>query len=273
MRRVCAVIAVLAAVPAAAPAFAQDELDKVWTKIQPARGVYTLRQRGGERGSDAASLSGRLIIEARVTCDEMATSMTMELRATSGAQTMTVTLEQKTTESRDGKVYRFGSRTLENGRETENREGQAVLQSRNGPGEAKIKGSAAEDVKIEAGTILPATLLLRTLAEATAGKPSFEARVFYGFDQIKIAQVRVTIKGAGRSGKEKGLGEFADKPGWTIHQEHKEVGGQPDSQAQATEMFITEDAIATSIVLQVQNLELVGTPLSIEKLPKPECKN
>jgi len=272
MRGLCVVLAVLAAVPAAAPAFAQDDLDKVWAKIQPARGVYTLRQRGGESGSDATALSGRMILEARMTCDEMISSMTMELRATSGAQTVTVTLEQKTTETRDGKVYRFGSRTLENGRETESREGQAVLQTRNGPGEAKIKGSTAEDVKIEAGTILPGTLLLRMLADAAGGKQSLEHRVFYGFDQMKIAQVRIAVKGAGRSGKEKGLGEFADKPGWTIHQEHKEVGGQPDSPTQATEMFVTEDAIATSIVLQVQNLELVGTPLSIEKLPKPECK-
>lgn len=272
MRRLCVVLAVLAAVPAAAPAFAQDDLAKGWAKVQPARGVYTLRQRPAERGSEATALSGRMIIEARLTCEEIISSMTMEMRATSGAQTMTVTLEQKTTESRDGKLYRFSSRTLENGRETENREGQAVLQTRNGPGEAKIKGSAAEDVKLDAGTILPGTLLLRTLADAAGGKHSSEHRVFYGFDQMKIAQVRMTIKGAGRSGKEKGLGEFADKPGWTIHQAHKEVGGQPDSPTQATEMFVTEDAIATSIVLQVQNLELTGTPLSIEKLPKPECK-
>ena len=272
MRKVCVAIAFLAAVPAASPAFAQDDLDKVWTKIQPARGVYTLRQRTTERGSETAALSGRMIVEARLTCDEMASTMTLELRATSGAQTMTVTLEQKTTESRDGKLYRFSSRTLENGRETENREGQAVLQTRTGPGEAKIKGSSAEDVKIEAGTILPGTLLLRTLAEAAAGKQSFEARVFYGFDQMKVAQARITIKGAGRSGKEKGLGEFADKPGWTIHQEHKEIGGTPDSATQVAEMFVTEDAIATSILLQVQGLELVGTPLSIEKLAKPECK-
>jgi hypothetical protein len=127
-------------------------------------------------------------------------------------------------------------------------------------------------VKIEGGTILPGTLMLRTLAEAAAGKKSFEARVFYGFDQMKVAQARITIKGAGRSGKEKGLGEFADKPGWTIHQEQKEVGGQPDSATQVAEMFVTEDAVATSILLQVQGLELVGTPLQIEKLPKPECK-
>jgi hypothetical protein len=90
---------------------------------------------------------------------------------------------------------------------------------------------------------------------------------------MRITRARVTIKGAGRSGKEKGLGEFADKPGWTIHEEHKEVSGQPDAPTQASEMFVTEDAVATRIVMQVQGLELQGTALSIEKLPKPECKN
>jgi hypothetical protein len=273
MRKLTAMLAVLVLVPAASPAFAQDDLDKVWAKIQPGRAVYTLRQGAGERGSDAAALSGRMIIEARLTCEEIVSTMTMELRATSGAQTTTVTLEQKTTETRDGKVYRFSSRTLENGRESENREGQAVLQTRDGPGEAKIKGAAAEEVKIDAGTILPGTLMLRMLAAAAAGKPTLEARVFYGFDQMKLAQVKVTIKGAGRSGKEKGLGEFADKPGWTIHQEHKELGGTPDSPTQAVEMFVTEDTITTSIKMQVQGLELIGTPLSIEKIAKPECKS
>jgi hypothetical protein len=37
-------------------------------------------------------------------------------------------------------------------------------------------------------------------------------------------------------------------------------------------MFVTEGGVATSVTLSVQNLELAGTPLSIETLPKPACK-
>lgn len=271
MLRRAAILAIFTTT-ASAPAHAQDELDLVWAKIQPARAVYTLRQRGADQGADRPAISGRMTTETRLTCTEMVSSMTMELRATSGAQTMTVMLEQKATETRDGKVYRFSSRTAENGRVSESREGQAVLETRNGPGEAKIKGAAAEDVKIESGTILPGTHILRIMAAAAAGKTQLEHRVFYGLDQMKITAVKVTIKGAGRSGKEKGLGEFADKPGWTIREEHKEVGGSIDAATQTSEMFVTEDAVATSISIQVQNIDLVGTALSIEKLPKPECK-
>jgi hypothetical protein len=37
-------------------------------------------------------------------------------------------------------------------------------------------------------------------------------------------------------------------------------------------MFLTEDGVTTSLSLSVQGLELQGTALSIEKLPKPDCK-
>lgn len=257
----------------ASPAAAQDDLDKVWTKLQPARGVYVLRQKGAESGSDAVAMSGRMVAEARITCTEIATMLTMELRASSGGQTTSVKLEQKATESRDGRIYRFSSITTENGRESERREGQAVLQSREGPGEAKIQGTANEDIKLEPGTILPGTHILRMMAAAAAGKKELEHRVFYGLDQMKITNSHVAILGAGRSGKEKGLGEFTDKPGWTIREEHREIGGTPGAASQSTEMFMTEDGVTTALTLSVQGLELVGTALSIEKLPKPECKN
>lgn len=254
------------------PAAAQDEVETLWTKIQPARAVYTLRQRGAPESNGAVAMNGRMVVEARLTCTEFASSLTMDIRASSGGQTMTVKLEQKGTETRDGKVYRFSSVTSENGRETERREGQAVLQSREGPGEATIKGAASEEVKIEHGTILPGTHILRMMLAAKAGKKELENRVFFGLDQLKITNSRVTVLGAGRSGKEKGLGEFADKPGWTIREEHKEIGGEPGATTQSSEVFVTEDGVTTSLTLSVQGLELQGTALSIEKLPKPECK-
>lgn len=257
---------------APAPVQAQDELEKLWSKIQPARAVYTLRQKGGGESNGSVAMSGRMVIEARITCTEFITSLTMEIRASSGGQTMTVKLEQKAQETRDGKIYRFSSLTSENGRQTEHREGQAVLQSREGPGEATIKGAASEDVKLEPGTILPGTHVLRMLQAAAAGKKQLEHRVFYGLDQMKVTNSRVTILGAGRSGKEKGLGEFADKPGWTFREEHKEIGGEPGAGGQSSEAFMTEDGVTTALSISVQGLDLQGTTLSIEKLPKPECK-
>ena len=110
-------LALLAA--AAAPAAAQDDLDKVWTKIQPARAVYVLRQRGAPESNGAVAMSGRMVVEARLTCTELATSLTMEIRASSSGQTMSVKLEQKSSETRDGKIYRFSSVTSENGREND----------------------------------------------------------------------------------------------------------------------------------------------------------
>jgi hypothetical protein len=269
MRKISGVVLLALAWPAPANA---DPLEAGWAKVQPARAVYVLRQRGEGTG-DAAAISGRMVVEAKLTCTEFATTMTMEIRATSGAQTMTAAIEQQSTETRDGKVYRFSARTTENGRETERREGQAVLQSRDGPGEAKVKGSSVEDVKLEAGTVLPGTHLLRMLAAAAESKTALEYRVFYGLDQMKIVNTKVTIGPAGRSGKEKGLGEFADKPGWTFREEHKEVSGQPDSTTQTVETFMTEDAVTTRILMAIQGLELVGTPITIEKLAKPECKS
>jgi hypothetical protein len=271
MKKVILALALLP-VGTTAPAVAQDELGKLWSKIQSARGVYVLRQRGGGDTNGAVAMSGRLVVEARITCTEYVTSLTMDIRASGGSQTTTVKLEQTGTETRDGRIYRFSSVAYENGRETERREGQAVLQSREGPGEAKIKGAASEDMKLEAGTILPGTHILRMMQAAAGGKKALEHRVFYGLDQMKVTNTRVTVLGAGRSGKEKGLGPFADKPGWTIKEEHKEVGGAPGAATQSSEMFLTEEGVVTTLTLAIQGLELAGSALSIEKLPQPECK-
>jgi hypothetical protein len=252
------------------PAAAQDAIGAFYDKLQPARGVYMLRQRGSD--TDGAVMSGRMTVAAGLTCDELTTEVIMDIRVSGGAQTMSLKLEQKASETRDGRIYRFSSVTYENGRETERREGQAVLQSRSGPGEAKIKGAASEDLKLEPGTILPGTHMLRIMEAASAGKKDLEHRIFYGLDQMRITNSRVTIVGAGRSGKEKGLGEFADKPGWTIREEHKEAGNRPGGPAQSSEAFMTEDGVTTAISISVQGLELRGTTLSIEKLPKPDCK-
>lgn len=268
MRTLVLPLVLLAAAPL--PAAAQDELGAFYDKLQPARAVYTLRQRGGD--TNGGVMSGRMTVEARLTCEELVTEVIMDIRVSGTGQTMTLKLEQKANETRDGRIYRFSSVTFENGRESERREGQAVLQSRTGPGEAKIKGAAGEDLKLEAGTILPGTHMLRIMQAAAAGTKELEHRIFYGLDQMRITNSRVTIVGAGRSGKEKGLGEFADKPGWTIKEEHKEAGGTPGGAAQSSEAFMTEDGVTTALSISVQGLELQGTTLSIEKLPKPACK-
>ena len=257
---------------ATAPAAAQDEVAKLYDKLQPARGVYTLRQRGNAESNGTVAMSGRMVLEARLTCDELATMMTMDIRATSGATTATLKLEQRASETRDGRIYRFSAVTYERGRELERREGQAVLQSRDGPGEAKIKGVAGEDLRLESGTVLPGTHMLRVMQAALAGKKEVEHRVFHGLEQMRITNSRAQIVGAGRSGKGPGLGEFADKPGWTIREEIKPVGGLPGGTAQTSEAFVTEDGVTTAISISVQGLQLQGTPLSIEKLPRPDCK-
>lgn len=268
MRTLVLPLVLLAVAPV--PAAAQDELGAFYDKLQPARGVYLLRQRGGD--TNGATMSGRMTVTARLTCEELITEVIMDLRASGSGQSMTLRLEQKANETRDGRIYRFSSVTSENGRETERREGQAVLQSRTGPGEAKIKGAAAEDMKLDPGTILPGTHMFRIMQAASAGKKELEHRIFFGLDQMRITSSRVTIMGAGRSGKEKGLGDFADKPGWTIKEEHKEAGNAPGGHAQTSEIFMTEDGVTTSLLISVQSLELQGTTLSIEKLPKPDCK-
>ncbi len=268
MRSLVLPLALLVVAPM--PAAAQDELGALYDKLQPARAIYTLRQRNGD--NNGAAMSGRMVVEARLTCDDLQTELIMDLRASGTGQTMTVKLEQKATETRDGRIYRFSSVTYENGRELERREGQAVLQSRDGPGEAKIKGAAGEDLKLEPGTILPGTHMLRIMQAAAAGKTELEHRIFYGLDQMRITNSRVAILGAGRSGKEKGLGEFTDKPGWNIREEHHDSGNTPGGPTQSSEAFMTEDGVTTALAIAVQGLELQGTVLSIEKLPKPECK-
>jgi hypothetical protein len=254
----------------AASARADDSAAKLWSKLQPARAVYLLRQPSAS-ADEGSLITGRMTIEGRLSCDELSTTLTIDLRATSGAQTMTVAVAQHSTESRDGRIYRFSAQTTENGAVVEHREGQAVLESREGPGDATIKGARAEDFKLAAGTILPGTHMLRVLATAAAGKRQLEDRVFYGLDRMRIADVKVMISGLGKSSKSAALGAYSEKPGWTIREEQKEFGA-PHAPTQVSESFVTEDGVATRITLSMQGLELVGMPLSIEKFPKPTCK-
>src|SRR5262250_2451180 len=107
MKRAILALALLGA--ASEHSFAQDDLGKLWAKVQPARGVYVLRQRGADQGDSGVAMSGRMTAEVRLTCDEFISALVMEIRATSSGQTMVVKLEQKSIETRDGKIYRFSS--------------------------------------------------------------------------------------------------------------------------------------------------------------------
>lgn len=270
--RFVAVLLLSAAIPATAlPAAAQDANKDGWAKFQPYKSVFSLRPGAMPDGGEAVRMTGRMEMETKMTCADVTTAVAMSLRITGGAQTMTAEFDQTMTESRDGKVYRFSTKSIENGRISEQREGQAVLESPDGPGEGTIKVAASESIKLDRGTVLPSTHMLRLLANAAAGKTEFQSRVFYGMDQMKLTDVHVTVKSKGNSPKTAGLGDFADKPGWTIREEYREVGGPADGQPQATEAFYTEDGVPVAIKVTVQGLEIIGTPLSVEKLPKPQC--
>jgi hypothetical protein len=255
------------------PAAAQDEFDALWTKLQPYRAVFALRLREQPSGAaENVALSGRMEMESRLGCHDFAVAITMTLRMTAGAQSVTAVLEQKSHETRNGRIYRFSTRTLENGHETERREGQAVLETRDGPGEGTIKVGAPETVRIEPGTVLPGTHNLRMLAAAAAGKREVKHRVFFGQDQMRLTDVTATITSRGTAPKHAGLGEFAGKPGWTIREDYREVGSGPDVQPHVTETFYTEEGVPADVLVTVQGLAIAGRALSVEKLPKPECK-
>jgi len=247
-----------------------DPLDSVLQRIQPTRAVFLLRQ-AGDPPAGALTISGRFTIEKRITCREIANTVLMELRMTAGAQSESMHGEYQDAETRNGRTLRLSNRVVMGDREMIREAVEVTLESREGPGGARISGAKIEALKLEAGTVLPGTHFLSTLAAALEGTRYFEQRVFIGTSEARTVSKRVTILARGRAATAAGLGEFADKPGWSIRTERVWPSGAMSGQAQSDDVFLTEDGVTTYFTLRFMAFELIGTPISIEKLPKTDC--
>lgn len=270
-RAALAFAAALAALPASGRAETKDEFQSFYDKLQSYRAVYDLRQ-PAKPGATLAIKSGRMTIETRIGCKDIETvsSTTMSVLGR-GRHTVTVSAEEKAQVSRDGRTYRYSSRVIDAGRDARRHEAEAVLETRDGPGKGAVTRGAPETLKLARGTVLPGTHNLRVMAAAAAGKTEVKHRVFLGEDDLRIGDVTATIKGPGTSPASAALGDFAGKPGRTIHEAIRGVGANTAGFSRDTESFVTDEGVTISTTWTMRGLELTGTPVKIEKLPKPTC--
>jgi hypothetical protein len=266
-----ALAAALAASPATGRAEAKDDLQSLYDKLQPYRAVYDVRQ-VAKPGATLAIKSARMTTETRIGCKdiESASSTTMSFLGR-GGHTVTLSAEEKAQLSRDGRSYRYSSRVIDDGRDARRHEAEAVLETRDGPGKAAVRRGAPEALKLARGTVLPGTHNLRVMAAAAAGKTEVKHRVFLGEDDLRIGDITTTIKGPGTSPANAALGDFAGKPGRAIHEAVRGVGANMAGFSRTTESFVTDDGVIISTTWTMRGVELAGTLVKIEKLPKPTC--
>lgn len=136
-----------------------------------------------------------------------------------------------------------------------------------------MRSGQTEQRQLQKPIVLGATSGLRLMAAAASGAGTFRDRVLSVTDSIQVMDVRAAIGKPSRSAADPALGEFANRPGWFVRRNLRVVAGKDLDTVSSDETFTTEDGVATHLVMVMMNVRVVAKPVSIKRLPKPDCKS
>ncbi len=253
--------------PAAAIAVEPAELA---LRLQPHRVIYSLVLKTLDTTGGVVDARGAISYEFAETCDGWTTKHTFRLGLTrQDSNEKMVRTDYTSWESKDGLNFRFTTRTLTDGQETENRSGRATLDSHGGPGRAIVEGKGArKDIALPRNTTFPTWHTLVVLAGARNGEPIIWRHMFDGSNEGKITGIHVVIKDEVPAQR----AALFDQPGWRFRASYFDPP-QADKNVPTYRiiMTITEGGVTTAMVLDYDDFELESKVERIEPLPRARC--
>lgn len=171
LRPLLAVLAMLAAVPAAAA-------DHV--PMAAHRALYRLTLEL-VRGGDVSAATGTMAYEVTDACEGWATRQRLSLTLSNrDGQDIDLVSDYVTWESKDGLSMRFRMRQTTDTAVTEQAEGTAKLEALGGPGVVHYTSPEQKDLPLPPGTLFPMKHTERIIAEAQAGQKLLTVPIFDG---------------------------------------------------------------------------------------------
>jgi hypothetical protein len=146
------------------------------------RALYTLSLQSAPGGGIVAA-HGSMGYEVMDACDGWATRQRLDITITNTeGQDIQMVSDYATWESKDGLRFRFHMKQTTDTAVTSQTDGEASLERRGGPGEARYTMPKDKVVKLPAGTLFPMTHTATLIAAARDGKKFLTLPLFDGTD-------------------------------------------------------------------------------------------
>ncbi len=242
--------------------------------VQPIshRATYILKLKAAKSSSGIADARGALYYELAEACDGWTITQRLRLRILNnrGGE-----LDSKTSftswESKDGLGYRFNSRTVRNGKLTEDVRGRARLGSGQQGGEVVFTSPKEKRLKLPPGTLFPMAHMILVLERAEAGDGHVWRIVFDGATEDGAYEVSAVVGAPVDPRPGVTLLPAARGRAWPIKLAYYPHGGRAPEPEYELFMRITDKAVAREFVLDYDAFTLDAVLDLIEPLEKIEC--
>ena len=264
----------------AAPAIAVEKPTETaslaTTTIAPHRALYDMTLTSVKNGSTITDVSGTMAFEWADVCDGWAIQQNLQLHFIHAeGDDSSVTSNEVTWESKDGKRYNFNIRRTSDGKETENYRGKADSAG-NAP-KALYTTPEGKAIDLTNSTEFPTSHTRMIIANAKAGKNFFTRRVFDGTDDAGQNDVSVFITPAtAHPVAASADAALASNPllattEWPVHMAFfklDDATGVPDYEM---DLSLLANGVVRSMKIDYGDFSVTGNLKAIEPLPSPHC--
>lgn len=268
--RLALALLVLSAVPAAAETQVTPDLV---AKIQPHRGIYSLRAKTLTPTGGVSDAGGAISYELAEECGRWLTKHTFLLKIVRhDAKERSIRTDYTSWESKDGLTFGFDTRTTTDGQQTEARTGRAELSRIGGPGRATIESQGSKrEIALPAGTSFPTWHILELLAAGRAGEKVLWRTTFDGSSDGKVSGVHALLIEPVPAATIQPAALFAH-PGLRMKLTFFDPPGEDKERpSYKVDMTVNEAGVTTAMVLEYTDFSVVAAIEKIEELPRPRC--
>ncbi|MBI1274114.1 MAG: DUF1849 family protein [Alphaproteobacteria bacterium] len=242
----------------------------------PHRAIYDMKMASARNGSSVAGVEGKMFFEWADACDAWIIDQKLQLKFYYAEGDVVDRVSSFSTwEAKNGKRYRFATRSLSNGQETTNLRGEAEL-GKDG-GEATYHLPKETSIKLPAGTLFPSAHTFEVLRAADEGNRFFKRTIFDGNDEEGMIETSVFISpkiedtAAAMADKDLKSNELLKQPSWPVRMAFFRPDGETGEPDYEMDMHLLANGVASSMVIDYGDFVLTGTLSELEPLARPGC--
>jgi hypothetical protein len=265
----------LAAAGLVAPAAAAS-LDSIASGLQPHKAIYELKVAKIGATSRVAEVGGAIYYDFGETCTAWTVHHKFRLTIVRASRPEVETLTDfRSTESKDGRNFRFRSITRINGQVSERLQGQATLDRIGGPGRVVLTSPEQKQAALPPGTLFPTYHSLRLIQAAQTGVKQFWTPVFDASDRDKYSGVNVVLLGPVGTRIDLAAAPAAralvNAAGWRARVSYFDVGKIDVTPSYELTLRLNVNGVTPAMTLDYGQFTLKAVLRAIEPLPKPKC--
>jgi len=241
-------------------------------EIASHRAAYTLSLDKSKTSAGLVAIEGAMVIEWQEVCDGWTLAQRMRFQAFDGeGNLLDNEISFSSWEAKDGRTYRFSTRTVRNGEESEIIRGRAELASRGKAGEATFNEPKRQVMPLAAGTMFPTEHSLALIEAAQAGERVIARTVFDGatVDGALVINAVIGPPLTAEPPLKAGIADVVQRPAWRVRMAFfKASESSPEYE---TSMRMLDNGIGTEFVFDYDEFAIKAVLDRLEALPKPRC--